>query len=62
MTNAETWTEIQNFCHFLYETEFNLFSISKFREFCPGSHRSRPVSSTPPWTTLISQVGFEEPP
>ena len=35
MTNAEKWTEIPNFCRFLYKTEFKLFFALKFGEFRP---------------------------
>ena len=35
MTNAETRTEIPQFCRFLYKTEFKLFFALKYREFRP---------------------------
>ena len=53
MTNAKTWTEIPNFCRFLYKTEYKLFFALKCREFRPSSYRSQPVLSTLPWTTTM---------
>ena len=35
MTNAETWTEIPNFCRFFNTTESKLFFALKCREFRP---------------------------
>ena len=35
MTNAETWTEMPNFCRFLYKKEFKLLFALKCRAFRP---------------------------